>query len=421
MTTRKGTVLIVEDDDYKFERAKQAISDTGISDLRIEREITSHGAYLWLRENYCDLLVLDLCVPRRNGENPVIEAGPQLLEKVFRQDSQCQLPGRVIGLSAHAEAIAGYADFFRSEGIVLATYSNQSTDWEEVIARTLTQHLMLGCLKAKGMIIPLHGIRTIADWHRTLADVAFRASWWCPVSGWWYGRFSIFQFLLPFARRAKIVWFRQRYTRALDENADILGKDGRPSVVAHSFGTFILGNALLRYQDIRVDKVVLCGCILPTDFPWKELIENGQVNAVLNCVGVEDYWPIISSLVIPGTGKAGRSGFKSTHENIFEQKCNLAHSEFFDSRQMRNQWIPFLERSFDTVNCSEANHIPIPKGDHAILAPIFSILVWMIGIIIGSLGLYWISVVYIFFYHSLTHFLLQVFEQTTSFFKGMFA
>jgi len=420
MTQSKGTVLVVEDDDYKFERAQRAISDTGISDLRIVRKITSHDAYLWMRENYCDLLVLDLCVPRRSGENPIMDAGPQLLEKVFRQDSGCNMPGRVIGLSAHTEAIAKYAEFFNREGIILATYSNESTDWEEVVVRTLTQHLMVGELKAKGMIIPLHGIRTIADWHRTLADVAFRASWWCPVSGWWYGRFSIFQFLSPFSRRAKILWFRERYTRALDENADILGKNGRPSVVAHSFGTFILGNALLRYQDIRVDKVVLCGCILPTNFPWRELIENGQVNAVLNCVGVEDYWPVVSSLVIPGTGRSGRIGFSSIHENMFERKGNLSHSEFFDSRQMKNQWMPFFERAFDITPSVETNHIPIPSGDYAYLAPILSMLVWLFGITFASLLLYGIAMAYIFLFHSLTQFLNQVFDHVFLFFKGMF-
>jgi pimeloyl-ACP methyl ester carboxylesterase len=411
MTINKATVLIVEDDDYKFARAKQAITDTGVGDVQILREITSHGAYLWMRDNYCDLLVLDLCVPRRNGESPIMEAGPQLLEKVFRKDSQCQLPGRVIGLSANAEAIAEYTDFFVREGIVLATYSNKSADWEETISTTLKQLVISDSRRARGLVIPLHGIRTIADWHRTLADVAFRASWWCPVSGWWYGRFSIFQFLSPFSRRAKILWFRDRYTRALDENADILGKNGRPSIVAHSFGTFILGNALLRYQDIRVDKVILCGCILPTNFPWKELIDNGQINAVLNCVGVEDYWPIMSSLVIPGTGQSGRIGFTTKHESVFEKRANLSHSEFFDSRQMKNQWMPFLERSFEKVISSEAKHIPIPKGDHVILAPILSILVWLIGVVVGSLVLYGIAFFYLRLFETIIHFLNQGFDR----------
>lgn len=421
MTQKKITVLIVEDDDYKFDRAKQAIMDAGVGDVQILREITSHGAYHWMQNNYCNLLVLDLCVPRRTGEGPVIDAGPQLLEKVFRKDSQCQSPSRVIGLSANADAIAEYTDFFVREGIVLATYRNESTDWEETIATTLKQLVLSDLPRARGMVIPLHGIRTVADWHRTLADVAFRASWWCPVSGWWYGRFSIFQFLSPFSRQAKVLWFRERYTLALDANTDMLGQNCRPSIVAHSFGTFILGNALLRYQDIRVDKVILCGCILPTNFPWKELIENGQVNAVLNCVGVEDYWPIMSSLVIPGTGQSGITGFTSKHENVIELRSNLSHSEFFDSRQMKNQWIPFLERSFDTVHCSEASHIPVPKGDYPILAPILSILVWLIGLVLGSLGLYGISVVYIYLFHSLTHHIYQVFEKALSFFKGVLA
>lgn len=98
------------------------------------------------------------------------------------------------------------------------------------------------------IVFLLHGIRTHARWQRGFADVASHHNWKCPLDGWWYGRFSVFQFLTPFARRAKVAWFRSRYTTAFKEHQRIISasSDRLPSVVAHSFGTYILGYALLK-------------------------------------------------------------------------------------------------------------------------------------------------------------------------------
>jgi hypothetical protein len=38
-----------------------------------------------------------------------------------------------------------------------------------------------------------------------------------------------------------------------------------PSIIAHSFGTYILGTALLRYPYLRFSKVIRCSTILLTD------------------------------------------------------------------------------------------------------------------------------------------------------------
>lgn len=66
----------------------------------------------------------------------------------------------------------------------------------------------------------------------------------------------------------------------------------RPSIVAHSFGTYIFGNALMRYPFLRFNKVLLCGSILPADFPWDVLVDRGQVQAVRNEHGARDTWRI---------------------------------------------------------------------------------------------------------------------------------
>ena len=43
-------------------------------------------------------------------------------------------------------------------------------------------------------------------------------------------------------------------------------------------------------EDVKVDKVLLCGSILPRDFPWSRLLEAGQIGSVRNEYGVRDTW-----------------------------------------------------------------------------------------------------------------------------------
>jgi hypothetical protein len=58
------------------------------------------------------------------------------------------------------------------------------------------------------IVFTLHGIRTRGNWRMTFADVAMKKGWMCPLDGWSFGRFSLVQFLTPFARSSKVAWFR---------------------------------------------------------------------------------------------------------------------------------------------------------------------------------------------------------------------
>ena len=390
------TVLIVEDDDYKFERVQKALEDANVGGLSVVRKTTGQGAFAWLCSNSCDVMVLDFCLPQRDGDEPSLEVGPLLLENILRSDANCSIPSRTVGLTAYGENVAAFQEQFKREGVIVADYRNDSKDWEATVSRTLQRQSSDSAHRTRGLIIPLHGIRTVASWHRTLADVAFQENWSCPVDGWWYGKWSVFAFLSPFARHVKVQWFRERYTKSKRENSALLGPSNLPSVVAHSFGTFMVGNALLKFKDIKVDKVVLCGSILPVDFPWDELIENGQVGTVLNCVGTEDIWPKVSSFVVPGTGKSGSEGFRTTHELLKQQYYNLAHSEFFDSEQMRGEWFSFLNTPSNVpAKNTSTTRIRRPVGDHPWLARVLGPFTWLTLVTICCWLIYYLALGYV--------------------------
>ena len=177
------------------------------------------------------------------------------------------------------------------------------------------------------VVVTLHGIRTHASWQRAFAEVANGASLESRLDRWSFGYFSSLRFLLPWSRLAKLRWFRSTYET---EFPSLQGSLLRPSIIADSFGTYILGNALLRYPYLRFHKVLLCGSILPTTFPWDALLERGQVQAVRNEYGTEDVWTKLVDWFVPNTGPSGIVGFRASHARLEQERFTFAHSEYFE-------------------------------------------------------------------------------------------
>jgi hypothetical protein len=196
------------------------------------------------------------------------------------------------------------------------------------------------------VLFPLHGIRTRAAWQRSLADIAHQLGWVCRLDRWNFGHFSVVRFLLPRQRRAKVAWLNETYHTEINDKHVAVGENRYPSIIAHSFGSYILGNALLKYETLRFNKIILCGSILPKDFPWDVLLNRGQVQAVRNEYGVNDRWSRIVKWFVSGTGDSGVTGFSCQHPR-FEQAHFpfFTHSEYFDRGHMRTVWGAFLNKA----------------------------------------------------------------------------
>ena len=213
------------------------------------------------------------------------------------------------------------------------------------------------------VIFPLHGIRTLAAWQRGLSDLVDRYGWTCRLDQWSYGRFSLLAFLTPWTREAKLRWLRRQYDSEIHNSRLDIERGQIPSVVAHSFGTYILGYALLRFDFIRFNKVILCGSILPRDFPWDKLIERGQVQAVRNEFGVRDPWVKRVRCLVRGTGASGASRFTCNHERLEQEEFEYDHGDYFGLDHMEDRWIPFLEKPFLEIRRSELrSRIPRPRS-----------------------------------------------------------
>lgn len=240
--------------------------------------------------------------------------------------------------------------------------------------------------RSANVLFGLHGIRTHAGWARTLYEVGADAAWQVRMDRWNFGYFSLFQFLMPWARHAKLQWFRSAYTDEM-ENRNVLLDNGEvPSIVAHSFGTYILGNAMLKYDWLRFDKIILCGSILPTNFPWDKLIERGQVQSVRNEYGVRDIWSGLVRWCVAGTGSSGRDGFTCVHDRLVQEEFEYAHSEYFDKGHMRAKWLPFLTKKLTAISTNE-KPVQRPKGNRP--WALYAIYLLLIAALCASAWLGW--------------------------------
>jgi hypothetical protein len=111
-------------------------------------------------------------------------------------------------------------------------------------------------------------------------------------------------------------------------------------VIAHSFGTYVISCLLRDEFDIRFHRVIFCGCVVPYDFPFENVVSKFQP-PILNEVGTEDIWPAMAESLTPSFGSAGTYGFRRAF--VRDRWHNgAAHGYFLNPKFAADFWIPFL-------------------------------------------------------------------------------
>jgi hypothetical protein len=175
---------------------------------------------------------------------------------------------------------------------------------------------------ANRIVITLHGIRTHGPWQKGLATVLAKHDMVpYPLD---YGFFSMLAFLSSCKRKAKLHWFHGQYD-------DICHRENikRPSIIAHSFGTYLTAELLRNYPEVKFDKIIFTGAIVDENYEWKTRFDNGQVLHVRNDVATKDVWPGWAKKVIPRAGTSGSKGFISNLPGVEQQPYPLEHSDTF--------------------------------------------------------------------------------------------
>ncbi|MDA8019457.1 MAG: hypothetical protein MPN21_18600 [Thermoanaerobaculia bacterium] len=120
----------------------------------------------------------------------------------------------------------------------------------------------------------------------------------------------------------------------------------RVSVIAHSFGTFLIARTLQENPDIRIHRLILCGGIVPDDFGWEGVTaqlntdRSGMVHVVNDC-GLKDLLPVLAKSCSSAYGSSGHFGFG--HPRVHDRFFPWGHGGFFLRRRIRKYWLPYLK------------------------------------------------------------------------------
>ena len=115
----------------------------------------------------------------------------------------------------------------------------------------------------------------------------------------------------------------------------------RISIIAHSFGTYVLSQILEREADIDFQRLIFCGSVVSWRFPFERYLKRFEPR-LLNEVGTADPWPAVAESVTFGYGSAGTFGFNKpgVEDRYFEGK---GHGYFLTKEFCEKYWVPFLK------------------------------------------------------------------------------
>lgn len=195
---------------------------------------------------------------------------------------------------------------------------------------------------AERMLISIHGVETEGEWQQKI-DPSFEGIDGFAYRKYRYGKFPFWEVARTSSRDEEIENFAAFYDDLKKENPRSV------SIIAHSFGTYIVGSTLVRFPSVYIDSLVLCGSILATDYDWNALRTNGRIKRVLNERAGDD-WVVnkfrnaVLRAAVPYSGPSGVDGFVSTSTALRERvNPQFKHSDHFILVEHCNRyWRPFL-------------------------------------------------------------------------------
>lgn len=208
-------------------------------------------------------------------------------------------------------------------------------------------------------VIAIHGMNTRGAWQESFGWM-IACTWGkaVPVLVYKYG-WIITGVLLSFRRRSLLRALRLRLEESGRE-AHNLGYSQPPDLIAHSFGTWLIGHLLLeevgkepKDQKLRFGRAILTGCVLRPDFPWSEIKKAGLVEEVLNHYATADRIVPLAQVAIRDAGPSGRRGFDNCiavnirsegfgHSDLLSTEKKTKSGESYLKNSYLNWWHPFL-------------------------------------------------------------------------------
>ena len=349
-------VLIVDDNPLRAENISSFIVKEGlVSRFNVHVESCYVSAKTRLKNEYFDVLVLDVILPARVGEAPSSRYGLRLLEEINSRPA-FKKPSRVIGMTASYEDIEDFRQEFAEFCFSVVEADPKVAGWKAKLCEAISyssKSLEDKLNRKEKVILSVHGIRTYGAWQSRLRSWIEESFPGWGVLDYKYGFFTIPSFFLPWARLIEIKKFKSHLLKLMEAEG---AKDF--VIFCHSFGTYIVVHAIQQLlqegERLRIDKLVLAGSVLDCDFDWGPIFKLSGTNVVNEC-GSKDNILWLSEALVPGTGMAGRRGFAGFESDRLRNRFyNGGHSFYFERCGFfESSWRPLLESDDEIINIDE--------------------------------------------------------------------
>lgn len=298
------------------------------------------------KSNRYEILILDICLPRKVDENSDEKNGLELLEDL-NNDVKYFTPVKIIGITADEKLVLKYSAIFMKYTAVLYHAPYNETEWIlntiANISKVANSKITEQTEKKNILVISIHGISTYGQWQNDLSEFIQDKTRNVVYQPFNYGLFSILYFIFPFARYLKARSVNKKIYAFIKEH-----EDKEIYIFAHSYGTYIISQLIESNMfKNKITSVILAGSVLPSRYNLKKKF-NGKVEKVINDCGSNDFPLILNRIFVPFLGDSGRVGFCNMNE---DKLCNRffkgGHSLFFQKTSdnenfMEKYWIPCI-------------------------------------------------------------------------------
>lgn len=248
--------------------------------------------------------------------------------------------------------------FGQKYGVMQILLDEGNAEWEihhepdddtlEIVKRAYCHREVIDLNEPVGVLVTIHGLLSNASWNSELVPIFSNDGW--TVAPYYYGYTTPDILLRKGERRKAVDDFREWIQSIKDQYCQ--SPDTKISVVAHSFGTYIIGAYLAGFEGdppVQFESIILTGSILSEDYDWGKMEKTYSVGNVRNEIAPNDQWvkwmPDSSWIKLDELfGKAGINGFNSTSPILEQIKTSIFdHNNVIKRDVILKKWLPYLK------------------------------------------------------------------------------
>jgi len=202
---------------------------------------------------------------------------------------------------------------------------------------------LINVYQPRGMLVTVHGLLSKAEWNTEIAPIASSQGW---IFAPYVYKTNWVDLLIRKNKRKKVVddfrnWIFDMQMR----------HKGIPiSVIAHSFGTYIIAEYLEGFNEeipVRFQSIILTGSIVNREFDWHKHYINSKIVRVRNEIATNDNWvqkmPEGFLRLDTMFGQSGVKGFSKECEILKEVPNKIFdHNNVIRRDVVEQLWMPYL-------------------------------------------------------------------------------